>query len=225
MAYPLQFDLDGRPVIVVGGGTVAERRLRRLVGEGAHVTVVAPEITEWIRNSNEHDRLELRDRRYRRGDLEGAALAFAATDEASVNRAVAEEANDLGVPVNVADRSTAGDFSVPAVADFEYLQIAIDTGSSSPALSAALRRHLERQLDEHWVRAAGILARLRPDALSELTTARRRELFRALADSVAGLDGDPDWLDWMRRAADCAGLSREHFDWKSYLPESNPPDS
>lgn len=225
MAYSLQFDLDGRPVIVVGGGTVAERRLRRLVDEGAHVTVVAPEVTEWIRHSNEHDRLELRERRYRRGDLEGAALAFAATDEASVNRAVAEEANDLVVPVNVADRSAAGDFSVPAVAEFEHLRLAIDTGGASPALSAALRRHLEGRLDEHWDRAAGILARLRSDAISELTATQRRALFRTLADTVPDLDGDPDWLDWMRGAAERAGLSREHFDWQSYLPESNAPGS
>jgi siroheme synthase-like protein len=116
--------------------------VKGLLEAGASVTVVAPEALP------EFERLgvRLRKRRFRRGDLNGIALAFAATDDRAVNRAIALEAKRRGIPVNVADCPEECDFLVPARVRSGDLQIAISTGGRSPRLAAELRRKLESVL-------------------------------------------------------------------------------
>lgn len=142
--YPIFLDLAGKPVLVVGAGKIGLRKIKGLVEAGASVTVVAPrgepELTtlpvEWLR------------RRFRKSDLKGNVLVFAATNLRRVNRAVAVEAKRLGIPVNVADSPTECDFIVPARVRSGDLQIAVSTGGRSPRLAAALRRKLESLLTE-----------------------------------------------------------------------------
>jgi siroheme synthase-like protein len=85
-------------------------------------------------------------RRYRAGDLNGAALAFTATSDRRVNARVATDAKALGVPVNVADVPSEGDFIVPARVRKNGFHIAISTDGANPRASAALRRQLENSL-------------------------------------------------------------------------------
>src|SRR5918998_2049643 len=109
--YPLFMDVAGRRCVVVGGGGVAARKARGLLGSGARVTVVAPEVAPEIKAME----VKVERRPYAPGDLAGAALAFAATDRREVNAAVAREARESGIPVNVADRPAEGDFALPSV--------------------------------------------------------------------------------------------------------------
>ncbi|HYS33627.1 MAG TPA: NAD(P)-dependent oxidoreductase, partial [Streptosporangiaceae bacterium] len=88
VGYAVEIDVNDRLVVVVGGGAIALRRVRRLVESGARVTVVAPEITDGLAELP----VTVRRRRYRDGDLAGAWLAHAATDDPAVNAAVAAEA-------------------------------------------------------------------------------------------------------------------------------------
>lgn len=219
MSYPIQLDVDGMQIVVIGGGSVAERRIERLLTEGAKVRVVAPEVTDWIAQRASEGAIVHASRRFRAGDIDDARLAFAATDNPDVNRKVAEEARSRKVFVNVADRSTDGDFSVPAVADLDPVRLAIDTGGASPALAGKLRRHLESTVDPGWGRAAEILGRLRADAVSKLETDTRRRFFRELVDSLPeALTGDtPDALAWLADAARNAGVEPDTFDWQSYI--------
>ncbi len=128
--------------VVVGGGRVAERKVRGLLAVGARVRVVSPRVTPQLRRWAEEGRLQWVARPYQSGDLAGARLAFAATDQRSVNAQVARDARGLGVWCNVADAPAEGDFHVPAVYRDDEVVLAVSTGGRSPRLARALRDHL-----------------------------------------------------------------------------------
>lgn len=142
--YPIFLDLRGKPVVVVGAGKVALRKTRGLVEAGARVTVVAP---RW---EPEFERLPVRllRRGFEPADLEGAFLAFTATDDREVNRAAAQAARERGIPVNVADRRAECDFLVPSRLRRGPLQVAVSTGGEDPSRAVAVRRRIEKLLEE-----------------------------------------------------------------------------
>jgi siroheme synthase-like protein len=106
--------------------------------------------------------VEIYNRPYEYGDLEGADLAFAATDSRVVNAAVVREARERGVCINVADRPSEGDFAVPSTLRRGGLQIAVSTGGASPALARRIRGELEESFGPEWA-----------DVVEEFDTARR----------------------------------------------------
>jgi len=138
--YPIYLDLSQRRVVVVGAGKVGMRKIRGLLDAGAQVTVVSPEGagdlagTNWIQ------------REYRRGDLSGAFLAYAATEVRRVNEAVTEEARELAIPINVADAPADCGFIVPARLQIDDLQIAVSTGGTKPGRAAAIRDRIREFL-------------------------------------------------------------------------------
>jgi siroheme synthase-like protein len=142
--YPIFLDVSGRRAVVIGGGKVAFRKAAALLDAGAGVTVIAPEFDEGLRTL----RVERIEREYREGDLEGAHLAFAATNQRAVNASVAREAKALGIAVNVADSPSECDFIVPARVRRGYVNIAISTSGTNPSLAANIRRAVEKLLDD-----------------------------------------------------------------------------
>jgi precorrin-2 dehydrogenase/sirohydrochlorin ferrochelatase len=151
--YPIFLDLSGRRCVVVGGGEVAGRKARKLLQARAEVVVIAPE----VRSELESVAAEVHRRPYEQGDLEGAYLAFAATDAREVNAAVAEEAKDRGIPVNVADRPSEGDFALPSTLRRGRLQVAVSTGGASPTLARGIKGELEELFGPEW---AGVVEEL-----------------------------------------------------------------
>src|ERR1035438_6640138 len=99
---PLALDVRDKPVVVVGGGAVAERKVRALLAAGARIRLIAPEVTPFLESQSVADSLQWQERAYAPGDLAGAWLAFAATDSAAVNADVAAEAAQAGLFCNVA---------------------------------------------------------------------------------------------------------------------------
>jgi precorrin-2 dehydrogenase len=144
--YPIFLDLSGRRCVVVGGGEVASRKARKLLQARAEVVVISPEITPEL----ESVAVEVHRRSYEEGDLEGAYLAFAATDSREVNAAVSREAKERDVPVNVADRPSEGDFAVPSTLRRGRLQVAVSTGGASPALARKIKDELEESFGPEW---------------------------------------------------------------------------
>jgi precorrin-2 dehydrogenase/sirohydrochlorin ferrochelatase len=151
--YPIFLDLSGRRCVVVGGGEVANRKARKLLQARARVVVISPELGAEL----ESVAVEIHRRPYREGDLEGACLAFAATNSREVNAAVAQEAKERGVPVNVADKPSEGDFALPSTLRRGRLQVAVSTGGASPTLARRIRDELEEAFGPEW---AGIVERL-----------------------------------------------------------------
>ena len=184
MGYiPIFLDVTGRRCVVVGGGEIAARKVESLLAAGAEVAIVSPVLSAPSLIAIVDRGLATHiARAYHRGDIAGCALAYAATDDEDLHRALAEEARALGIPLNVVDVPELCSFIAPAVVKRGALQIAISTGGASPAFAARLRRELEKQFGIEY----GI-------ALKVMRAARRR---------LHGEEIDP--VDRMSRLKDLA---------------------
>jgi precorrin-2 dehydrogenase/sirohydrochlorin ferrochelatase len=158
--YPLFLDLEGRDVVIVGGGGVAARKAASLLTYGARVTVVAPAFVPELEAAG----VALRRRAYEPGDLEGAALVIAATDDAAINASVAAECRRRDILVNVVDDTALCDFIVPAVVESGSIQLAVSTGGQSPALARRLKDDLQHALGPEYAEVNDILGSLRDNA-------------------------------------------------------------
>jgi uroporphyrin-III C-methyltransferase/precorrin-2 dehydrogenase/sirohydrochlorin ferrochelatase len=139
--YPLGLRLQGRRVVVVGGGPVALRRATGLLRAGADVTVVAPEATPTLADLALTGRVAWDRRRYARGDVDGAWLAVACTDDPAVNAAVSRDAEAAHVLCVRADDASGGTAEVPAVGRPGPYTVAVHAGHD-PRRAAALRDRL-----------------------------------------------------------------------------------
>lgn len=159
--YPLFLKLAGRPVTIVGGGPVAERRAQLLADSGARVTIVAPQVTPLLREMSQVGTIEIRRDRFAADHLAGQVLAFAATGVPRVDREVAEAARRAGIFVNVADDAESSDFHVPAIERRGDIQVAVATGGSAPGLAARLRDRFAATIGPEWVTLAALLGEVR----------------------------------------------------------------
>jgi precorrin-2 dehydrogenase / sirohydrochlorin ferrochelatase len=193
--YPLILtNLAHARCVVVGGGVVAERKTRDLLDGGARPIVISPDLTEALAGWLAEGRIAHVERLYRSGDLAGAFLAIAATDDHAANAAVAEEARALGILVNTADDAAAGNFHTAAVIRRGDLLLAVSTGGGSPALTARIRRELAARYGEEYARLLTLLRRLRSGPARTLPPEKRTALWRRLvSDSM---------LSWLRDGDD-----------------------
>ena len=148
--YPAFLDLRGRRCLVVGGGTIAERKVTGLLEAGARVCVVSPTLTPALSALARTSAVEHRARTFRRHDARGCALVVAATGLVAVDDLVAAAARHARALVNVVDRPGACDFILPSVLRRGDLQIAVSTGGQSPALAREIRRHLEAEIGAEY---------------------------------------------------------------------------
>ncbi|MSQ42222.1 MAG: bifunctional precorrin-2 dehydrogenase/sirohydrochlorin ferrochelatase [Dehalococcoidia bacterium] len=159
--YPIFMEMNGRPVLVVGGGHVAEEKLVKLVEAGARVTVVAPALIPAVRAFVDGGRARLLERGYQPGDLLGFELVMIATDDGELNRAIAGEARAAGVWVNAADDAANCDFILPALVKRGTVTVAMSTAGTSPAMARWLRERMEEFLSDEVAALAGLLAEAR----------------------------------------------------------------
>jgi precorrin-2 dehydrogenase/sirohydrochlorin ferrochelatase len=179
--YPAYLELRGHPCVVIGGGEIAERKVTSLLDAGARVTVVSPTLTAALTALADTHEIVHHPRAYRHGDLAGAWLAFAATDDEAVHAAIAAEAADARVFLNVVDRPHLCSFIVPAIVDRAPVTVAVSTGGASPALAKRLARELDETIGPEWALAARVLGTLRARLSGD--AARRARIFSALADT------------------------------------------
>ncbi len=162
MSYlPIFVDVSGRTCVVIGGGAIAERKVRSLIDAGAAVVVISPEVTAGLAAMVDADTIRLLQRAYRHGDLVDALLAFEATGESATARAAAAEACERGIPINLADEPELCAFIAPAVVRRGGLQIAISTGGASPALARKIREELEERFGPEYESTVDFLAAAR----------------------------------------------------------------
>lgn len=160
--YPINLvGLERRRCVVVGGGAVAARKVAGLLEANACVVVISPQIVPALGQYSAAGRITLLRRAYRPGDLHGAFLVIAATNDPEVNRAVAHEAESLGCLVNVATEPGLGNFIVPAVVRRGDLTIAISSGALSPGLAQHLRIQLEEMIGQEYAILTELLGELR----------------------------------------------------------------
>jgi uroporphyrin-III C-methyltransferase/precorrin-2 dehydrogenase/sirohydrochlorin ferrochelatase len=180
--YPVFLKLDGLPVVVVGGGTVAAQKLDGLLAAGARVTVIAPEASAEVRR-----RATVIERAFRPEDLDGARWVVAAATPA-VNREVAAAAAARGLFVNAVDDPRAASAYLGGVVRRGEVEVAISTGGAAPALAGLLREALEAVLPhdlESWMEIA-IRERAAWKRARVPIAERRPLLLRALERLYAG---------------------------------------
>ena len=168
--YPVFLVLKGRPCLVIGGGKVAERKVTGLLAAGGQVTVISPGCTEGLRARQASGLIRWLKRRYQPGDLAGVFLAIAATDETQVNEAVAHEAEERGIPLNVVDATPLCSFITPSVVRRGAVTLAIATGGASPALAKRIRIALEESGALDYAEMADMVAEVRAELQARGTT-------------------------------------------------------
>ncbi|MBI4464471.1 MAG: bifunctional precorrin-2 dehydrogenase/sirohydrochlorin ferrochelatase [Acidobacteria bacterium] len=178
--YPIFLDLCSRKVVVIGGGPVAERKVRSLLAAGARVTVVSPRATAGLERLAAAGKVRWLARGYRRSDLSGAVLAFSATDRPEVERQVAADAAKRGIPVNCAGAPEFGSFLVPAQVKRGRLQIAVSTGGTSPVLAHKLAQELGKWVGPEYSDWTRLLAQWRPRIVKSVPPAERSQLLEQL---------------------------------------------
>ena len=190
--FPAFLKLDGRRVVVVGGGPVAERKVAGLLPCGAWVRVVAPEVTPRLVRLAERGEIEHVARAFQPGDLEGAFLALGEPGDGASDAAFFAEAERGGIFANVEDDLDHCSFIAPSIVRRGDLVVAISTSGRAPALAVRLRQRLERELGPEYGALLELAGRLRAPlawAVPEFEERRRRwyelvdsdvlELFRA----------------------------------------------
>ena len=158
--------LAGKPIVVVGGGSVAQRKVGNLLPAQPGIVLVSPTVTFELQQWRESGAIRHLPRRFEPDDLAGAFLAIAATNDREVNRQVAEEANRRGILVEVTDNPALGNVTSPALIRQGDLAIAISTNNKSPALSAAIKRELAPLFGPEYARSLDLLGAVREKLLT-----------------------------------------------------------
>lgn len=170
--YPVFLNLSNKRAVVVGGGKVAERKVRVLIRAGASVKVVSPHITKYLESLEKDGRIHHVKRSYRKGDLKDAFLVIAGTSSASTNEKIARDARYL---VNVIDTPTEGNFIAPSIVKRGALTIAISTGGSSPAVAKTIRKELEKLYGSEFTHYLRLLEKIRRKIMREIQDGKERE--------------------------------------------------
>ena len=234
--YPVNLCLAGQPVLVVGGGPVAARKVEALLRAGAHPTVVSPTAVDAI---SEHPGVAWQRRPYRSGEAGSYRLVVTATSDPAVNAQVARDCEAANVFVNSADDPANCTFTLPSVVRRGDLQVAVSTGGRSPALARWLRRRIEREIDSGYRALLELLAETRAetkaahgtsevpgweaaldDGLLELVRIGRIDEARSRLRSHLGLEGS-DGSNAQHRRNDGAP---ESLPTEAYQPNRASPD-
>jgi siroheme synthase-like protein len=181
--YPVFLDLRGRRCIVVGGGLIAQRKAAGLLAGGAEVVVISPAVTARLAAWARQGRVTHAARVFRAGDLRGAWLAVASTDDAGVNQRVCREAARRRIFANVVDQPALCSFIAPSMFVRGGITVAVGTGGKSPTVAKHVRRRVGRTIGPEYARMLRLLASLRPLARRALPAyAARRRYFDRLMD-------------------------------------------
>jgi precorrin-2 dehydrogenase/sirohydrochlorin ferrochelatase len=175
--YPINLQISHQPCIVVGGGSVAERKIAGLLAAGAAVTVLSPHLSSGLASLAEEKKITHIARAYQYGDVKGYFIIICATDNNKVNQLISEEGRSLGALVNVADVPELGNFNVPSQITHGDLLLTISTGGKSPALAKKLREELEEQYGPEYGIYLELVAKARAKIKKQLFTAKEREVF------------------------------------------------
>ena len=180
LGYMTEMILEGRPVLCIGGGEVALRKLTGLLPSAPQVTVVAPSLHPGVAELVQAGQLQYRAERFVPELLDGSprpVLLFAVTGEAVLNREIAQEAAARGLLCNSADDPESSGFLVPAVVRRGPVAVGVSTGGHSPALARLLKERLEVWLEPGWGGLALLFGRLRNRVKYRFPDASARHAF------------------------------------------------
>ncbi|WP_304638904.1 siroheme synthase CysG [Pseudomonas sp.] len=174
---PLFHNLQGRLVLVVGGGEIALRKSRLLSEAGARLRVVAPEIEGALAALVEEGGGECIERGYQSADMDAVVLVIAATDDEDLNAQVSADAQAVRLPVNAVDAPELCTVIFPAIVDRSPLVIAVSSGSHAPVLARLTRARIETLFPHAYGRLAQLAKRFRSQVKAAFPGINQRRVF------------------------------------------------
>jgi precorrin-2 dehydrogenase / sirohydrochlorin ferrochelatase len=182
--YPVCLDVSGRKCVVIGGGDVAERKVRRLLDCGARVIVVSPALTEGLESLKTRSGIEHINVDYEPRFIEGAFLVVGATDDRDIHKRIFSETRGRGILVNIVDDPALCDFILPSLVSRGDLLISVATGGKSPALAKKLREELEELYGPEYGALLTIMSRVREKVLVQgKAQTNNRDVFESILGS------------------------------------------
>lgn len=182
---PLHVDLKDRQCLVVGGGTVAERKVKVMLAYRAKVTVVSPDLNSGLESLvNAGEITHIADN-YRPVYLKDKFIVICATDDPGINRSAAAECRIRGILVNTVSEPENCSFFLPALLKKGLLTVAVSTAGSSPALARRVRNELGASLSSEYEAYTQFLNKIRPQVLARVKDAGQR---KALLEYLAGAE-------------------------------------
>lgn len=189
--YPVLLDIRGKKCVVIGGGKVACRKVTGLLAAGAVVQVVSPQVVTALDELARTGKIEWHQKKCADGDLDGAFLVFAATDDPVTQEKVYRQACHAGQLVNVVDDPDRCNFQVPATSRRGDLTISVSTKGRSPAVAAMIREELEDLYGQEYEDLLDIMSKVRRQlAESENSQAQRKKIYKKILRS--------DIVEWIR---------------------------
>jgi siroheme synthase-like protein len=165
--YPVALELAGRRCVVIGGGPVAEEKVRALLEAGGDVTVVAEDPSKGLEELARRGEIALLREPYTQGDLAGAFLAIAATGGQARNEEIFREAEQRRVLLNAVDDPKHCHFAVPAIVRRGDFLLGVSTGGKAPALAKRLRRQLSKQFGPEYGALVDLLGEVRQEMVRD----------------------------------------------------------
>ncbi|MDZ5473008.1 NAD(P)-binding protein [Bacillus sp. 31A1R] len=180
--YPVSLQLKGKVVVVIGGGKIAERKIKGLLNTGAKIELISPTITEGLKGLVEATKIKWLEKSFSPEDVNDAFLILAATNDRATNQAVQQAVNPYQL-LNLADQHEESNFIIPSVMRRGKLNIAVTTSGASPTLSKQIKKQLEETYDERYESYIDFLFRCRQYVLKHVSdTQQKKKILSSLVD-------------------------------------------
>ena len=165
--YPVFLNLKDKTALVIGGGMVAERKVKTLVECGADVRLVSPEMTTGLKQMSGTGKISYAGPSFEEKHLDGVFLVFTATNDKHLNHKISRAAQARGLLVNAVDQPADCNFIVPAIIKRGDLQIAVSTSGKSPAFAKILKKRLDDEFGDEYQKFLELMGNIRKEVLSK----------------------------------------------------------
>ncbi len=182
--YPIMVDLTGKEVLVVGGGSVASRKITTLLEYGAVISMVSRELSPEIQNYVKSGKVRYLGEEFSLVYLKDKFLVIAATDDAELNHRIGKVAEEKGMLVNAVDQPADCNFIVPSIIKKGDLIIAVSTSGKSPALAKKIRKQLTEYFGDEYELCLRMMGRIRNEVVAQGSDQKENSnLFHRIIDS------------------------------------------
>jgi uroporphyrin-III C-methyltransferase/precorrin-2 dehydrogenase/sirohydrochlorin ferrochelatase len=187
--FPIFLNLKQQPCLVVGAGEVALRKITLLIRSGAHITVIAAEVSDAVAAMESSHSLKIIKKSFAAEDLQNYRLVISATNHEETNQLVAKTANERNIPVNVVDNPKLCSFIFPAIIDRSPIVAAVSSGGAAPVLARLLRAKIESMIPAGFGRLAYLAETFRNSVKEKITVPAQRRIFweQVLQGAIAEL--------------------------------------
>ena len=178
--YPINLNINGRKCVVIGGGDTAYKKVISLLNAGANVKVVAPRAAAKIHRLDKKGMIRLINRSYRKEDLKGSDIVYAATSNPGTNKQIFHDTRGKHIIMNAADTAVYCDFIVPAVFRKGNIVISVSTDGNAPYVAKFLKKKIARIFTPEYTKLLNTMIRMRRELLTMKKEGIRIDIEKAL---------------------------------------------